>query len=79
MFEEGERVLCYEPDPNKAKVLYDSKILACTAGTVPGNPNKKRAEYLVHFSGWNSSWDRLVAEENILKVLLFSLLSKYKY
>lgn len=25
-FVEGERVLCYEPDPTKAKVLYDSKV-----------------------------------------------------
>lgn len=25
-FFEGERVLCYEPDPTKAKVLYDSKV-----------------------------------------------------
>lgn len=25
-FSEGERVLCYEPDPTKAKVLYDSKV-----------------------------------------------------
>lgn len=25
-FTEGERVLCYEPDPTKAKVLYDSKV-----------------------------------------------------
>lgn len=22
----GELVLCYEPDPTKAKVLYDSKV-----------------------------------------------------
>lgn len=22
----GEKVLCYEPDPTKAKVLYDSKV-----------------------------------------------------
>jgi male-specific lethal 3 len=26
-FSEGEKVLCYEPDPTKAKVLYDSKVL----------------------------------------------------
>lgn len=26
-FVEGERVLCYEPDPTKAKVLYDSKVV----------------------------------------------------
>jgi male-specific lethal 3 len=25
-FSENERVLCYEPDPTKAKVLYDSKV-----------------------------------------------------
>lgn len=25
-FHEGEKVLCYEPDPTKAKVLYDSKV-----------------------------------------------------
>ena len=24
----GEKVLCYEPDPTKAKVLYDSKVLS---------------------------------------------------
>lgn len=27
-FAVGERVLCYEPDPTKAKVLYDSKVSA---------------------------------------------------
>lgn len=25
-FAMGEKVLCYEPDPTKAKVLYDSKV-----------------------------------------------------
>lgn len=25
-FSIGERVLCYEPDQTKAKVLYDSKV-----------------------------------------------------
>lgn len=65
-FSEGERVLCYEPDPNKAKVLYDSKILECCVRK-DGSRTKKTAEYLVHFYGWNSSWDRHVAEQNILK------------
>lgn len=23
----GEKVLCYEPDPNKARVLYESKVM----------------------------------------------------
>lgn len=26
-FSDGEKVLCYEPDPTKAKVLYDSKVI----------------------------------------------------
>ena len=26
-FDIGERVLCYEPDPKKIKMLYDAKIL----------------------------------------------------
>lgn len=60
MFTEGERVLCYEPDPNKAKVLYDSKILDII------HTNKK-AEYSVHFFGWSNSWNRIVCEEYILK------------
>lgn len=64
-FKEGEKVLCYEPDPNKAEVLYDSKILKCCVRK--DSRGKRSAEYLVHFYGWNSSWDRHVAELNILK------------
>ena len=26
-FEQGEKVLCYEPDPEKVKVVYEAKIL----------------------------------------------------
>lgn len=42
-------------------MLYDSKVLEKRI-----SKNKKGVEYLVHFYGWNSSWDRCVAEENIL-------------
>lgn len=28
---------------------------------------KKVIEYLIHFQGWNSSWDRKVGEDFILK------------
>lgn len=28
-FHKGERVLCFEPDPTKAKVLYDAKVMFC--------------------------------------------------
>lgn len=61
----GERVLCYEPDPTKAKVLYDSKVLDIVIRKDQGG--KKVVEYLIHFQGWNSSWDRCVGEEYVLK------------
>ncbi|XP_029847141.2 male-specific lethal 3 homolog isoform X2 [Ixodes scapularis] len=63
-FTEGEKVLCYEPDSSKAKVLYDSKVLELVVEK--DNRGRKMPEYLIHFSGWNSSWDRCVAEEFIL-------------
>lgn len=67
LFSEGERVLCYEPDTNKAKVLYDSKILDIIPRDGCARSNNKRIEYCVHFFGWNRTWDRIVKEESILK------------
>ncbi|XP_018332249.1 male-specific lethal 3 homolog [Agrilus planipennis] len=64
-FYEGERVLCYEPDPTKAKVLYDSKVMEVIVNKDPRG--RKNVEYLIHFQGWNSSWDRCVGEEFVLK------------
>jgi len=64
-FEEGERVLCYEPDPNKVKLIHDAKILEVSAGT--DSRGRKVDEYLVHFQGWNASWDRYVMEDLLLK------------
>ncbi|XP_063912809.1 male-specific lethal 3 homolog isoform X2 [Zophobas morio] len=64
-FSENERVLCYEPDPTKAKVLYDSKVLDVVVTKDPRG--RKTVEYLIHFQGWNSSWDRYVGEEYVLK------------
>ncbi|XP_060517612.1 male-specific lethal 3 homolog isoform X2 [Cylas formicarius] len=61
----GERVLCYEPDPTKAKVLYDSKVLDVVIRK--DQAGKKIVEYLIHFQGWNSSWDRCVGEDHVLK------------
>ena len=62
----NERVLCYEPDLTKARVVYDAKILK-----VEGTDHKKNSKefhYLVHFQGWSSTWDRYVTEEFLLKV-----------
>ncbi|KAG6456076.1 hypothetical protein O3G_MSEX009573 [Manduca sexta] len=64
-FSEGERVLCYEPDPTKAKVLYDSKVLEVIEGK--DRRGRRSVEYLIHFQGWNSSWDRCVSEDFVLK------------
>ncbi|XP_018345439.1 PREDICTED: male-specific lethal 3 homolog isoform X5 [Trachymyrmex septentrionalis] len=64
-FSDGEKVLCYEPDPTKAKVLYDSKVLDVIVNK--DQRGKKAVEYLIHFQGWNSSWDRCVTEEYVLK------------
>lgn len=55
----------YEPDPKKAKVLYESKVLECCIGK--DSNGRKCPQYLVHFYGWNSSWDRIVKESDIVK------------
>ncbi|KAI5741178.1 hypothetical protein M8J76_011192 [Diaphorina citri] len=62
-FSIGEKVLCYEPDPLKAKVLYNSKVLKI----LDDKEGKRGLEFLIHFSGWNSTWDRYVTEDFILK------------
>ena len=38
------------------KILYDAKILEVQNAVGP--TGKRRTEFLVHFQGWNSSWDR---------------------
>lgn len=65
-FSEGEKVLCYEPDSSKAKVLYDSKVLQIVVDKE--SRGRKAPQYRIHFSGWSRSWDRCVSEEAILPV-----------
>jgi male-specific lethal 3 len=55
-FEINERVLCYEPDPKKFKMIYDARIISVKAAT--DEKGRKQFEYFIHFQGWNSSWDR---------------------
>uniref|UniRef100_W8BCH8 Protein male-specific lethal-3 n=2 Tax=Ceratitis capitata TaxID=7213 RepID=W8BCH8_CERCA len=64
-FEKGEKVLCYEPDPTKAKVLYDSKILGIYE--TKDKRGRKLVQYKIHFQGWSSSWDRKVNADFVLK------------
>ncbi|XP_067259942.1 MSL complex subunit 3-like isoform X4 [Chanodichthys erythropterus] len=64
-FHKGEKVLCFEPDPSKAKVLYDAKVV--DIATVKDDKGRRVPNYLIHFSGWNRSWDRWAAEDHVLR------------
>ena len=66
-YKEGERVLCFEPDPTKVRVIYDAKILQISI-TPDEKKSKTSPEFLVHFQGWNASWDRFVPQSYLLKV-----------
>ena len=33
-FTSGEKILCFEPDPNKVKILYEAKILEVTSDPI---------------------------------------------
>ncbi|KAG9492427.1 MSL complex subunit 3 isoform X2 [Eleutherodactylus coqui] len=64
-FQKGEKVLCFEPDPTKAKVLYDAKVVDVVVSK--DDEGRKNPEYLIHFNGWNRSWDRWAAEDHVLR------------
>ncbi|GFS12754.1 male-specific lethal 3 [Elysia marginata] len=64
-YEVAEIVLCFEPDCTKARVLYDAKVVE--RRTVKDEQGKRKAAYVVHFQGWNSSWDREVGEHYLLR------------
>ena len=66
-YKEGERVLCFEPDPTKVRVIYDAKILQISIIS-DEKKTKSSPEFLVHFQGWNASWDRFVPQSYLLKV-----------
>jgi len=68
-FELGERVLCYDPDPKKMKMLYDAKVIGIRQNEKGSGEDKARRgfDYFVHFQGWSASWDRYVADDMLLK------------
>ena len=68
-YKEGERVLCFEPDPTKVRVVYDAKILQISVAS-DEKKSKLTHEFLVHFQGWNASWDRFVPQSYLLKVTI---------
>ncbi|RUS81554.1 hypothetical protein EGW08_010684 [Elysia chlorotica] len=64
-YEVTEVVLCFEPDCTKARVLYDAKVVE--RRITKDENGKRRPAYVVHFQGWNSSWDREVGEHYLLR------------
>ncbi|XP_029112807.1 male-specific lethal 3 homolog isoform X3 [Scleropages formosus] len=63
-FRQGDKVLCFEPDPKKAKVLYDAKVIDVIV--TKDKRGRRVPKYLIHFSGWSRSWDRWSAQERVL-------------
>lgn len=47
-------IIGYEPDPTKAKVVYDAKVMEVAYDEEIDDGVTQK--YLVHFQGWNSSW-----------------------
>ncbi|XP_017474991.1 PREDICTED: protein male-specific lethal-3 isoform X2 [Rhagoletis zephyria] len=66
-FEKGEKVLCYEPDPTKAKVLYDSKILGWSSSW----DRKVNADFVLKDTEENRQLQRDLAEKAQLQINAF--------
>lgn len=61
----GEKVLCFEPDETKARVLYNAKVM--DADILKDSKGKKKVEYKIHFQGWNHVWDRWADEAFVVR------------
>ncbi len=55
MFQDGETVLCYH-----GPLLYEAK---CVRAEI----KNKSPQYLIHYSGWNKSWDEWVSCPRVCK------------
>ena len=78
-FEKGEKVLCFEPDPKKTKVLYEARIMDIEISK--DESGKRRNAYLIHFHGWSKTQDRYMIQGNYkMEKYTFSLyLVKYLF
>nr|CAH8826964.1 unnamed protein product [Trichobilharzia regenti] len=72
-YEIGQKLLCFEPDSSKAKLIYFAKILK----QVPEGPTDI-PHYTVHFHGWKCKWDREVGEDLLLENNEFNRMLKRK-
>lgn len=64
-FEVGSRLLCFEPDPLKAKLIYFAEVTHLCGHTLRGRTYIP--QYFVHFLGWKRKWDRKVPEDLLLE------------
>ncbi|VDK89225.1 unnamed protein product [Dibothriocephalus latus] len=64
-FEVGGRLLCFEPDPLKAKLIYFAEVTQLCGHTLRGRTYIP--QYFVHFLGWKRKWDREVPEDLLLE------------
>ena len=55
-FQQGELVLCKEPDPSKEKLVYEAKIYKISESK--DNCGKWRKMYYVHCIGWSKRYRR---------------------
>jgi len=55
LFQDGETVLCYH-----GPLLYEAKCLKAEL-------KNKTSQYLIHYSGWNKSWDEWVTSPRVCK------------
>ncbi|CAL8079552.1 unnamed protein product [Calicophoron daubneyi] len=72
-YDVGQRLLCFEPDTSKAKVIYFAKILKHVQKAHSEVPH-----YAVHFDGWKCKWDREVPEHLLLDDTEFNRTLKKK-
>lgn len=74
-FDIGQKLLCFEPDDAKAKVIYFAKVNCsqCFQSKLPqilkhvNNIRSTVPHYEVHFQGWKCKWDREVPENLLLE------------
>lgn len=55
-FSQGEKVLCFH-----GPLIYEAKCLRAE------DKSKEGIKYLIHYAGWNKSWDEWVPEDRVLK------------
>ncbi|VDM25387.1 unnamed protein product [Hydatigera taeniaeformis] len=75
-YEVGDRLFCFEPDPSKAKLIYQAKVTQLCGFASSGR--SRVPLYCVHFLGWKQKWDREVSEDLLMDINSFTRMLKQK-